>query len=272
MCHYFSMTHAIIARFVPGANRAVMFIGTYYSLNSMFATGVLCLPKRVSTHNFLHRLDKLKSGGRAWLFIYPINADRRADYSDFLKRFQEDPHSISSAEAAQRYQELVSHAPPELAAEANQHILGFLSQNDRDVLADNINGSQQPIGMLDNLLSRDSILNSPLGKMVLSAAVAYLANRMLGQPQSQVDPRAPSGGLGDLLASFLGGGAPGSQSPAGGLGDILGALMGGREQAGNQSPAGGLGDILGALMGGAPGDTPEPAPEPPPPIRTHRKP
>jgi phytoene dehydrogenase-like protein len=178
------------------------------------------------------------------------NSDRRADYSDFLKRFQEDPHSISTEEAAQRYQELVSHAPPELAAEANQHIMGLLPQNDRDVLADNIHGSQQHFGLLDNVLGKDSVLNTPLGKMALSAAAAYLANRMLGQPQSQVGTRAPSG-LGDLLASFLGGGA-----------------------TGNQAPAGGLGDILGALMGGAPADAPEPAadstPEQPP-VRSHRK-
>jgi hypothetical protein len=214
------------------------------------------------------------------------NPDRRADYSDFLKRFQEDPHSISTEEAAQRYQELVSHAPPELAAEANQQIMGLLPQNEREVLADNIHGVPQNIGLLDNILGKDSVLNTPLGKMILSAAVAYLANRMLGQPQSQDGTRAPSGGLGDLISSILsgaaGGQAPaGNQAPAGsglpsGLGDILGALMGGQAQAGSRAPAGGLDDILGALMGGAPADapqpaTPEPAPEQLPPVRSHRK-
>src|SRR5215211_3109065 len=111
------------------------------------------------------------------------NSERRADYSDFLKRFQEDPHSISAEEAAQRYQELVSHAPPELAAEANQHIMGLLPQSEREVLADNIHGSPQHFGLLDNVLGKDSVLNTPLVKMILSAAVAYLANRMFGQPQ-----------------------------------------------------------------------------------------
>ncbi len=213
-------------------------------------------------------------------------SDRRADYSDFLKRFQEDPHSISAEEAAQRYQELMRHAPPELAAEANQHIMGLLPQNEREVLADNIKGAPHQFGLLDNVLGKDSMLNTPLGKMILSAAVAYLANRMLGQPQSQVGTRAPSGGLGDLISSILSGaaGSPapaGNQAPAGsglpsGLDNILGALMGGQAPAGSPAAAGsGLGDILGALMGGAPAATPEaPAPDSTPdqpPVRSHRK-
>jgi hypothetical protein len=215
------------------------------------------------------------------------NSERRADYSDFLKRFQADPQSISTEEAAQRYQELVSHAPPELAAEANQQIMGLLPQNEREVLADNIHGSQQNFGMLDKVLGKDSVLNTPLGKMILSAAVAYLANRMLGQSQGQGGTRAPSGGLGDLISSILSSAAAsqtpaGNQTPAGsglpgGLGDILGSLMGGQAQAGSRAPAGGgLGDILGALLGGSSANAPdvpaaEPAPEEQPPIRTHRK-
>jgi len=215
-----------------------------------------------------------------------LSDQSRADYSDYLKRFQEDPHSISTEEAVQRYQELVRHAPPELAAEANQQIMGLLPQNEREVLADNIQGSPQNFGLLDNILGKDSVLNTPLGKMIISAAVAYLANRMLGQPQDQVSTRAPSGGLGDLISSILSSAAAAqapaeNQAPAGsgqpsGLGDILGALMGGQAQAGNQAPAGGLGDILGALMGGAPADAPEapaaePEPEQQPSVRSHRK-
>jgi len=200
-----------------------------------------------------------------------LSEQSRADYSDFLRRFQEDPHSISTEEAVQRYQELVHHAPPELAAEANQHIMGLLPQNDRDVLATNIQGGAQNFGLLDKVLGKDSVLNTPLGKMILSAAVAYLANRMLGQPQGQVGTRAPSGGLGDLISSILASAAAaqspaGGQAPAGsempsGLGDILGALAGAQGQAGGQAPTdtqtptgsglpSGLGDILGALMGG----------------------
>jgi hypothetical protein len=226
-----------------------------------------------------------------------LSEQSQADYSDYLKRFQENPHSISAEEAVQRYTELVRQAPPELAAEANQHIMGLLPQNDREVLADNIHGSPQTFGLLDNILGKDSVLNTPMGKMILSAVVAYLANRMLGQSQSQGGTRAPSGGLGDLISTILNGAASaqsptGDQTPAGGglpsgLGDILGALLGGQAQAGSQAPAGnqapaggglpgGLGDILGALMGGASADAPnapaaEPEPDQQPPIRSHRK-
>src|SRR5205814_313157 len=136
-------------------------------------------------------------------------------------------------------------------------IMGLLPQNDRNVLATNIQGGAQNVGLLDNVLGKDSVLNTPLGKMILSAAVAYLMHRMLGQQQGQVGAQAPSGGLGDLISSILNsvataqGQAGSSQAPAG-----------------NQAPAGsglpsGLGDILGALMGGqAPADAPEaPAPD-----------
>jgi hypothetical protein len=224
------------------------------------------------------------------------DSDRQADYRDFLRRFQEDPQSISAEEAVGRYQELVNQAPPELAAETNQQIMGLLPQSEREVLADNLSGSQQNRGLLDNLLGEDSFLNTPLGKTILSAAVAFLANRMLGQQQNEAGARTPSGGLGDLIGGILGGagsgqapagglddllgglaggGAAGRQAPAGGLGDILGALLGGGA-AGSQAPAGGLpgglGDILGGLMqGDAPADTPEPEPERQPPPRSHRK-
>ena len=227
-----------------------------------------------------------------------LSEQSQADYSDYLKRFQDDPQSISTAEAAQRYKELLSHAPPELAAEANQQIMGLLPAHEREVLADNIHGtSPQNFGPLDKILGKDSVINTPLGKMILSAAVAYLAKRMLGQAQGQGGASAPSGGLGDLISSILGtagGQLPaGNQAPAGGglpsgLGDILGALLGGQAQAGNQAPPrssqapadsglpSGLGDILGALLGGSSAGTPaapatDATSEEQPPIRTHRK-
>jgi hypothetical protein len=208
-----------------------------------------------------------------------LSEQSQADYSDFLKRVQEDPHSVSTQEVAQRYQELVSHAPPELAAEANQHVMGLLPPNEREVLASNINGSPQHLAPLDAILGKDSFLNTPLGKMVLTAAVAYLAQRMLGQSQGQAGTPAPSGGLGDILSSILsgaGGQAPaGSQAPSGGLGDILSSILsgaGGQAPAGSQAPSGGLGDILGGLLGGAASDAQDPSTtEQQPPVRTHRK-
>ena len=144
--------------------------------------------------------------------VHLSESETRADYSDYLKRFQEDPHSISTEEAAQRYQELVRHAPPELAAEANQHIMGLLPQNEREVLADNIHGSPQNFGLLDHILGKDSVLNTPLGKMILSAAVAYLANRMLSQPQGQAGTTRPQRRLGrsDIDHSEQRGGRPGA--------------------------------------------------------------
>src|SRR6476661_10112159 len=131
-----------------------------------------------------------------------LSEQKQADYSDYLKRFQEDPQSISAEEAAQRYQELMRHAPPELAAEANQHIMGLLPQNERDVLATNVQGGPQTLGLLEHVLGKDSVLNTPLGKMILSAAVAYLINRLLGQQQGQVGTSTPSGGLGDLISTI----------------------------------------------------------------------
>jgi hypothetical protein len=268
---------------------------------------VLCFRNSVSTTHFKHVLKETVTrrknmGVHLSDRSFGEDSDRQADYSDFLRRFQEDPQSISTEEAARRYQELVSHAPPELAAETNRQIMGLLPQNDREVLADNISGSPQNIGLLDNILGKDSFLNTPLGKMILSAAVAYLANRMLGQQQGQVGAPAPSGGLGDLIGSILGGAAGGQpagrQAPTGGLEDILGALSG-QGAPTRRAPAGGLEDILGALAGEQAqrgggqsggladllsgllqGDTPasapeppepEPAPEPKPRARSHRK-
>jgi len=169
-----------------------------------------------------------------------LSEQKQADYKDYLQRFQEDPQSISAEEAAQHYQELVSHAPPALANEANQQIMGLLPQNERDVLATNVQGgaqTPQTLGLLDHVLGKNSVLNTPLGKMVLSAAVAYLMKRMLSQQQGQAGAAAPSGGLGDIISS------------------ILSSAAGGQTSAGMPAPAGGgmpsgLGDILGALMGG----------------------
>jgi hypothetical protein len=226
-----------------------------------------------------------------------LSEQKRADYSDYLKRFQEDPQSISAEEAAQRYQELVRQAPPELADEANQQVMGLLPQNEREVLATDIQGQGGPenFGLLDRILGKDSVLNTPLGKMILSAVVAYLMKRMLGQTQDEAGTRAPSGGLGDLISTILtgaaaaqaqggnqapgqvptgglddilgtilsgqaqpgGGQMPAGQAPSGGLGDLLGTILSGQPQAGNQAPAGGLSDLLGALMGDAQADTPE---------------
>ena len=73
--------------------------------------------------------------------------------------------------------------------------------------------------------------------------LAYLGKQLskgsvTGQPSAT---SAPSGGLGDILGSILGGGGAGSDNP---LGNILGSVLGGGKGGG------GLGDILGGLLGG----------------------
>jgi hypothetical protein len=248
------------------------------------------------------------------------DAERQADYGDFLRRFQQDPTSISAEEAARRYSELVSHASPELVVEANRMTFGQLPAQDREVLAGQfmeaqqdpnrpfdsytyddpnqaaapgelgrmtLQAGQKDPGLLERLLGPDSPLNTPLGRMVISTAVAYLASRIFGNqrqqggvPASQGVP-ASGGGLADLISIFLGGGGQPQAGglPAGlpsGLGGLLGALAQGSgqmpsgsgipgglgglldalEQGGGQRPASGaglpsgLGDLLGALAGG----------------------
>ena len=48
-----------------------------------------------------------------------LDAQQQQDYADFLRRYQEDPGSITPDEAAQRYRELMSLASSDEAAEAH---------------------------------------------------------------------------------------------------------------------------------------------------------
>jgi hypothetical protein len=219
---------------------------------------------------------------------FAADPQRQADYNDFLRRFQQDPNSISAEEAARRYRELLSHASPDLATEAHHLAFGQLPSADRHVLAEHfmeaqqdpkrpfdgytardasqaadprdlgrmaLQAQRQDPGLLDQLLGPNSPLNSPLGRMVLSTAVAYLASRIFGGQQRQDSAQAPAGDLGDLISRVLGGAQqPAGAGTGGGLGDLLGALTrgGGGQPAGSGLP-GGLGDILGALaQGGGP--------------------
>jgi hypothetical protein len=203
---------------------------------------------------------------------------QREDYADFLQRFQADATSISTEEAARRYRELISHAPPEVAAEVNSQIIGQLPHEDRQHLAHHITLSDtpqsgaQPPDMLDQLLGKDSPLNTPLGRMILSAAVAYLARRLLGGQQGQSgaqEPMPQGGGLVDLLSGLLGG----AQQPAsgGGIADILSGLLGG-EQSASVGAGGGLSDLLGALtQGNTPSEGQDPAAPNPAPLGHIRK-
>jgi len=63
------------------------------------------------------------------------NQAKQQDYIDFLRRFQQDPGSISEEEASRRYRELVRSASPNAVAEAYQHVLGQLAPEQRQQLA-----------------------------------------------------------------------------------------------------------------------------------------
>jgi hypothetical protein len=220
------------------------------------------------------------------------------DYVDFLQRFQANPNAISNEEAARRYRELMSKLPPEAAAEVHSQVLAQLPPDERRQIAeqferanndpnqpftgfdaDDLDQAAQPrtLGVMSQRASTqdpdlfgqifgpNSPLNGPLGKMLMSALVAYLAQRVLGgQSQQRGGPAtgAQDNPIGDILGGLLGGQAGGTVpagsggvSGSGGLGDILGGLLGGQAGAGRTgtSGSGGLGDILGGLLGGQAG-------------------
>jgi hypothetical protein len=90
--------------------------------------------------------------------------------------------------------------------------------------------------------------NSDLLKRLLPIlapiVLAYIGKQLTGSqaaPANTQAQAAPSGGLGEVLGSILGGGGGGGQNP---LGSILGSVLGG----GSQSNA--IGEILGGLLGG----------------------
>jgi hypothetical protein len=146
--------------------------------------------------------------------FFGTNPQRQQEYSDFLQRYNNDPNSISDEEAARRYREMMRNAPPDLAAQANQHAFGQLPQQDRTALADQFRhasqdpnrpfdgytynnpneaadprhlgrmasqASQQDPDLLTQLVGPNSPLNSTLGKAALAAGAAFLASRVLGQ-------------------------------------------------------------------------------------------
>jgi hypothetical protein len=234
--------------------------------------------------------------------IQQLLGGNQGEYADFLRRFQADPNSISEEEASRRYRELMSKLPPEAAAQAHAQVLAQFSPDDRRRIAaqfqganndprrpfhgfdaDDLDQAAEPrtLGVMSQRASaqdpdlfgqifgqgQESPLGGQLGKLLMSALVAYLAQRMLGGGQPNVR-EAPGGqygggpfdspgaggmggGLGDLLGGLLGGQGGAQTGMGGGLGEILGGLLGGRA-AGAQggAPAGSLDDLLGGLLGG----------------------
>jgi hypothetical protein len=221
---------------------------------------------------------------------------KQQDYADFLRRFQEDPGSISEAEASRRYRELVRSAGPNTVAEAYQHVLGQLAPEQRQQLAQqyqsahddprsSFNGfrfsssgqaadarhlgqmaqqaEQQDPDLFDKIFGQNSPLSGPLGRLVLSALAAYLANRVLsqqsgqqpgqqpGQPAPSQNPGLPGGLIGAIggLIGALSNQQPSGQQPGlpGGLGGLLDALSRGQQSGQQPGLPSGLGEIIDAL-------------------------
>jgi hypothetical protein len=211
----------------------------------------------------------------------PLNTPQQQELADFLRRYQEDPNSISAEEAASRYRELIGVASPEAAAEAHDQAFAQLPSQERHALAQQFQAaqndptspfdgygyddldkaaaprtlglmaqqaSQQDGGLLDRLLGEGSPLNSTLGRMAMAAAAAYLARKLLGGQQSTGAP-APGGlDIDSILRA---------------LGQAQGAGQGGASEGGGQAAPGGL-DIdsilraLGQAQGGGQGAESDP--------------
>jgi hypothetical protein len=140
------------------------------------------------------------------------NPQRQQEYADFVQRYQDDPTSISDAEAARRYREMMRNAPPDLADQAHDQAFGQLPSQDRRQLADRFRDAtqdpnrpfdgynyndpnqaadprnigrmarqadQQDPNLMDQLLGKNSPLNSTLGRAALAGAAAYIASRVL---------------------------------------------------------------------------------------------
>jgi uncharacterized protein (DUF2267 family) len=183
---------------------------------------------------------------------------RQQDYDDFLNRAQNNPQSISEQEAAQRYQELMRNAPPELAEEANEAVFNQLPPEMRAQMAQQFRqGHNDPGNSFQGYdyddderaadprsLSRmartagtqnpdflSQLASSPIGRAALAAGAAYLASRVLGgrgQARGGMGG-GPFGGMGGGAMGGLGGGSPlgggalgGAMGGGGGLGGALG--------------------------------------------------
>lgn len=131
---------------------------------------------------------------------------RQDDYDDFLRRFQNDPNSISDEEAAQRYREMMRHAPPDALDEANEYAFGQLDPQDRRRVAERFQQEHRNP-------------NTPFQGFGYNDPDEAADPRHLGRMMRQAEDQDPS-----FLEQILGGGRgramgqPGSQ-------DQLGSLM-----------------------------------------------
>jgi hypothetical protein len=141
--------------------------------------------------------------------------DNQQQYQDFVQRHQDDPNSISDAEAARRYREMVQHSAPGDIDQAHAHALDQLTEQQRTDIAQNLKNAhddpsvpwqgypqnvppaqvaqpqqlgrvtsqaaQQNPDMMAQVFGADSPLASTGGKLALAGVAAYLASRYLGK-------------------------------------------------------------------------------------------
>jgi hypothetical protein len=121
------------------------------------------------------------------------------------------------------------------AKEGDQHVARIFGGNDSNAVASALAGTGAGSGdLIKKLLPiLAPIVLAYIGKQLTKSSAPAPA-----EPQAQT---APSGGLGEVLGSILGGaGGGGGSNP---LGSILGSVLGG-----NQGNA--IGEVLGGLLGG----------------------
>jgi hypothetical protein len=144
--------------------------------------------------------------------FFGSNPQHQQEYSDFVQRYQDDPNSISNDEAARRYRDMMRNSPSGLAADAHDEAFAQVPQADRRKLAEHFQGAAQDpnrpfngyhfpdpdqaadphnIGqmahqagtqdpdLLEQLIGKDSPLNSTLGRAALAGAAAYIASRVI---------------------------------------------------------------------------------------------
>ncbi len=161
--------------------------------------------------------------------FFQQHPERRQEYADFIQRYQDNPDSISDEEAASRYREIMRHASDAEADEANDQAFqglpidtlkslagsflnanndpnrpydGYQFNNDDEAAQPRNVGrmarraEQKDPDLLDQILGKDSPLNSSMGRKALAGAAAYLSSRVLGD-------KSGKSGSGINLSSIL---------------------------------------------------------------------
>ena len=142
---------------------------------------------------------------------------RQQEYQDFSRRYQQDPHSISDAEAARRYRELASQLDDEDdddLDEAHEQAFNQLSPQERRQLAEQYQratqdprrpyqgfqqdydlerasqprelgrmtrrASREDPDLLEQLVGQNSPMASTGAKLAMAGAAAVLASKFLG--------------------------------------------------------------------------------------------